>query len=263
MAIDGTKMAANAFKHKAMSYERMTETDKRLQQQVEQLLAEADRVDAQEDAQYGKGPRGDELPIELQRRESRLKKIRAAMADLQAEAKAQAEHKAAEAKAKLEERARHEALTGKKVAGKPPAVPEVEQAKPDPKAQRNLTDPDSRIMPDGANKGSFVQGYNAQIAVDGEAQIIVAAEVVQAPNDKQQLPARLEQVEPNVGLPDVTSADAGYFSEQAIEACESIGAELRVPPDRQIHGQRVVRAPLPECASTVDWMRFNLRSAHP
>jgi hypothetical protein len=84
--------------------------------------------------------------------------------------------------------------------------------------------------PDGANKGCFVQGYNAQIAVDGETQIIVAAEVVQAPNDKQQLPPMLQQVEPNVGLPDVTSADRGYFSEQAIEACESKGAELLVPP---------------------------------
>ena len=87
------------------------------------------------------------------------------------------------------------------------------------------------------------------------------AYVVQAPNDKQQLTAMLEQVEHNVGLPDVTSADAGYFSEQAIEACESKGAELLVPPDRQIHGKRVVRAPRPECASTVDWMRFKLRSA--
>jgi hypothetical protein len=84
------------------------------------------------------------------------------MAELQAEAKAEAEHKAAEANGKLQERARREAETGKKVAGKPPAVPEVEQAKPDPKAQRNFTDPDSRVMPDGANKGSFVQGYNTQ-----------------------------------------------------------------------------------------------------
>jgi len=97
-----------------------------------------------------------------------LKKNQEAKAALEAEAKAKAEAKAAEAKAKLEERARQEQETGKKTSGRRPEVPVVEEAKPDPKAQRNFTDPESRIMPDGANKGSFVQGYNAQIAVDAE-----------------------------------------------------------------------------------------------
>ena len=260
VAIDGTKRAANASKHKAMSYGRMAEAESKLQQQVDRLLAEAERVDAQEDAQYGKGKRGDELPAELQRREGRLKKIRAAMAELEAEAKAEAEHKAAEAKAKLQERAQHEAETGKRVAGKPPAVPDVEQAKPDPKTQRNFTDPESRIMPDGANKGSFMQGYNAQIAVDGEAQIIVAIDVVQAPNDKQQLSAMLQQVEQRVGLPAVTSADAGYYGEQVIEALERPSMELWVPPDRQMHGDPGLRGTLPARASTTDWMRYKLRT---
>ena len=187
IAIDGTKVKANASKHKAMSYERMSETEKKLQEEVDRLLAEAERVDAEEDAQHGKGKRGDELPNELKRREDRLVKIREAKAALEREAKEKAEAKAAEVAEKLAERAREEAETGNKARGPEPKAPDPEQAAPEPKAQRNFTDPESRIMPDGANKGAFIQGYNAQIAVDGEAQIIVAALVTQTPNDVQQL----------------------------------------------------------------------------
>jgi transposase len=157
-AVDGTKMGANASKHKAMSYGRMGEAEAKLKAEVQKLLEEAERVDVEEDARYGKGQRGDELPKELQRRESRLKKIQEAKAALEAAAKAKAEAKAAEAKAKLDERARQEKETGKKTAGRRPEVPVVEEAKPDPKAQRNFTDPESRIMPNGANKGSYLQG---------------------------------------------------------------------------------------------------------
>jgi DDE family transposase len=121
-------------------------------------------------------------------------------------------------------------------------------------------DPESRIMPDGANKGSFMQGYKAQIAVDGEAQIIVAVDVVQAPNDKQQLSAMLRQVEQRVGSPAVTSADAGYYGEQLIEALERPSTELLVTPDRQLHGDPGLRGTLPACASTTDWMRYKLRT---
>jgi transposase len=261
VAIDGTKMGANASKHKAMSYGRMGEAEKKLQEEVERLLAEAERIDTEEDAQFGKGKRGDEWPQELRRRESRLKKIREAKAALEAQAKEKAEQQAEQVKAKLEERAKKEAETGKKPGGPPPAMPDVEQAKPEPNAQRNFTDPDSRIMPDGANKGSFMQGYNAQIAVDGEAQVIVAVDVVQATNDKQQLEPMLEKVERNVGIPRVSSADTGSFGEPTIERLQGRGIELLVPPNRQVHDEpAVVPTPLADDASTTERMRAKVKS---
>ena len=169
VAIDGSKLQGNASKHKAMSYERMGETEKRLQAEVEEILKRADAEDAAEDAKYGKGQSGEELPAELARRESRLAKIRAAKAELEAEAREKAEEKKAAAEGKIAERREQEARTGKKTGGREPQVPDPEKAMPEAKAQRNFTDPDSRIMPDGSHKGSLVQGYNAQVAVDGEA----------------------------------------------------------------------------------------------
>lgn len=261
-AIDGTKMGANASKHKAMSYSRMEEARAKLEAEVQKLFEEAERVDAEEDARYGKGKRGDELPKELQRRESRLAKIREAKAALEAQAKAKAEAQAVEAKAKLEERATKEQETGKKTGGKPPTVPDVDKAKPDPTSQRNFTDPDSRIMPDGAHKGAFIQGYNAQIAVDAEAQIIVAAEVTQQANDKRQLEPMAEAIVASLGqLAQVTSADAGYFSEAAIERVEAMGTELLIPPDRHQHGEAPLEAKEPhEGTSFTERMRSKLRT---
>jgi len=236
VAIDGTKLQANASKHKAMSYERMTEKEKALKQEVEKLLAEAARVDAAEDAQYGKGRCGDELPVELARRESRLKKIAEAKAALEQEAREQAVAAKAAAEARLEERQKQEQARGKKFGGRPPQVPDPEQAQPEPKAQRNFTDPDSRIMKDGATK-SFVQGFNAQAAVDETAQVIVACAITQQLNDKQQLAPMLEQVEQNLGRkPEKATADAGYFSEAAVTDLKTKGVELLVAPDRQKHG---------------------------
>jgi hypothetical protein len=192
----------------------MEETEQRLRQEVEELLRRAAAADEAEDAQYGKGKRGDELPAELARRESRLKKIREAKTELEKEAREKAEKQRAEAQARIAERREQEAQTGKKAGGHDPKVPDPEQAKPEAKAQRNFTDPDSRIMPDGANKGSFVQAYNAQAAVDGEAQVIVAAELTQQTNDSRQLVPMIEQVIANMGCkPEVVSADAGYWSE--------------------------------------------------
>jgi transposase len=264
IAIDGSKIGANASKHKAMSYERMSEAERKLEEEVQRLLEEAERTDAEEDARFGKGKRGDELPEELARRESRLRKIREAKAALEAEAKAKAELQAAEAKPKLDEWTRKEAE--KKRRGPRPSVPEPDKAKPDPKAQRNFTDPESRIMPDGANKGSFIQGYNAQIAVDAEAQIIVAAELTQQPQDKLQLVPMAQKLVENVGrLADTTSADAGYFSEQAVDSPELAGTDLLVPPDRQKNaaGDVVLGQPLAEAAtlSTTERMRRKLRTA--
>ena len=165
VAIDGTKIKANASKHKVMSYGRMSESEQRLQQEVEALLKQAEQTDAAEDALYGKDKRGDELPDELSRRESRLKKIQQAKAELEKEAAEKAEREHAEAEAKRAARKEKEEKTGKKQGGRAPCPesphPAPEQAQPDAKAQRNFTDPESRIMLDGANKGSFLQGYNA------------------------------------------------------------------------------------------------------
>jgi len=236
VAIDGTKLKANASKHKAMSYERMVEKEKQLREEVDKLLAQAAQADTAEDAKYGKGNRGDELPAELARRESRLQKIAEAKAALEQEARERAAVEKAVAEAKLEERRRQEEAQGKKFGGRPPQVPDPEQAKPEPKAQRNFTDPESRIMKDGATK-SFMQAYNAQAAVDSHAQIIVAAAVTQEANDKKQLLPMLEQVAQNMGRkPEHATADAGYFSEAAVTDPKAGGIELLVPPERQKHG---------------------------
>ena len=237
VALDGTKVLANASKHKAMSYGRMPETEQRLEAEIAALLAEAQRVDAAEDAQYGKGRRGNELPAELARRESRLAKIRDAKAALEAEAKLEAAEAAAAAQAKLAARERQTRETGRKPKGPTPTVPDPTEATPTPKAQRNFTDPESRIMKDGATK-SFVQAYNAQAAVDGTAQVIVAAAVTQEANDKQQLVPMLTHVTGNCGArPAAASGDAGYFSAAAVTDAALGGIDLYVPPDRQKHGK--------------------------
>jgi transposase len=259
VALDGTKVLANASKHKAMSYGRMTETEQRLEREIAALLAEAQRVDATEDAQYGKGRRGDELPAELARRESRLAKIRAAKADLEAEAKVAAANAAAAAQAKLAARERQARETGRTPKGPAPTVPDPTQATPAPKAQRNFTDPESRIMKDGATK-SFVQAYNAQAAVDGTAQVIVAAAVTQEANDKRQLVPLLTEVAANCGAPPAAaSGDAGYFSGAAVMDAALAGIDLYIPPDRQKHG--AAPAPPADDGTVIGAMRAKLQTA--
>jgi transposase len=233
VALDGTKLKANASKHKAMSYARMEETERRLEAEVHALLEQAQQVDAAEDAQYGSGRRGDELPAELARRESRLAKIRAAKAALMAEAQARA---AQEAEAGRAKRAAREHRVGS-TKGKLAKIPDPEQAQPAPTAQRNFTDPESRIMVDGATK-EFVQGYNAQAAVDSHAQVIVACDVTQAAADVGQFVPMLEQAIGNVGQrPAQVTADAGYFSEANLIAPQFVGIEFYVPPDRHPHSR--------------------------
>jgi hypothetical protein len=211
----------------------MNEKEKALKAEVEKLLEEAARTDAEEDAKYGQGKRGDELPAELARRESRLKKIAEAKAALEQEARERAVAAKAAAEARLEERRKQEQERGKKIGGRPPQVPDPEQAKPEPTAQRNFTDPDSRIMKDGATK-SFLQGFNAQAAVDDTAQVIVGCAITQQANDKQQLAPMIQQVEQNLGRkPEKATADSGYFSAAAVTDPRVNGVELLVPPDRQ------------------------------
>lgn len=235
MSLDGTKVKGNASKHKAMSYDRMGKAEKQLEEEIKDLIDRAEETDRVEDERYGKGKRGDELPKELARRESRLKKIREAKKALEAEAKEKAKQRAEEARAKIEERERQEKETGKKARGRAPKIPNPAEAQPEAKAQKNFTDPDSRIMKDGATK-SFEQAYNAQAVVDKKAQIIVASGVTQEANDKQQLLPMLEMVKKNIGcLPEKISADAGYFSEKNLKGDLLKETDPYIPPGRTKH----------------------------
>jgi transposase len=252
IALDGTKVQANASKHKAMSYERMGKEEARLQAEVEALLQQAEVADARDDAAYGPDRRGDELPAELARREQRVQTIRAAKAVLEQEAQAEAAVQAAAREARNAARPRR---------GRPPQPP---RSVPRPKAQRNFTDPESRIVPAPGAKGSFIQGYNCQAAVDATAQIIVAADVTDEPNDKQQAHPLLTQVLANTGqVPRTASLDAGYFSEATVTAIAALGCEPLIPPDQQLHGRAVPTAPRgrpPAGLSVADRMRRTLRT---
>jgi transposase len=233
VALDGTKVKANASKHKAMSYGRMLDREAELKREIDQLLRQAEETDRREDDAYGKERRGDELPEELRRRESRLAKIQEARAALEQQARDEAAAKAEEVRKKLAEREEEEARTGRKKPGRRPKIPDPSEARPQAKAQRNFTDPDSRIMLDGATK-SFVQAYNVQAVVDDEAQIIVATGVTQEANDKRQLVPMLERAKQNLGqAPPCVSADAGYFSEEAVTDECLAGIDLYVSPGKE------------------------------
>jgi hypothetical protein len=252
IALDGTKVKANASKHKAMSYGRMVTEEARLTAEVTRLLAQAEAADARDDAAYGPDRRGDELPAELARREQRLQTIRAAKAVLEQEAQADGALKRAAHDTGGDDRPRR---------GRPPQRP---SSVPPPKAQRNFTDPESRIMPASDAKGSVVQGYNCQAAVDARAQIIVAADVTDEANDKQQAQPMLTQVLAHTGqVPRTVSMDAGYFSEANVTALIALGCTPLVPPDRQLHSQARPAAPRgrpPIGLSVADRMRRTLRT---
>ena len=232
VALDGSKIKANASKHKAMSYDRMREKQRQLREEVTKLLAQAEAADAAEDAEYGPDRRGDELPAELQRRTSRLQRIR-------------------EAKRALEARAKAEAAA----AGEP-----AESAKPDPKAQYNFTDPESRIMkgPDG-----FVQAYNAQVAVD-ELQLIVGQAVTQETNDKKQLMPMITTIKQQSGdIPSQLLADAGYCSDANLTAIADTRIDAYISTRKQKHGERpgpCPRGPLPNQATILDRMSRKLHA---
>lgn len=252
IALDGTKVKANASKHKAMSDGRMVTEETRLQAEVQALLQQAEATDAQDDAAYGPDRRGDELPAELARREQRLQTIRAAKAVLEQEAQAEAALTQAIREARATDRPRR---------GRPPQPP---RSVPLPKAQRNFTDPESRIMPAPDAKGSVIQGYNCQAAVDATAQIIVAADVTDESNDKQHAQPLLTQVLVNTEqVPRTASMDAGYFSEANVAAVAALGCEPLIPPDRPHHGQPLPAAPRgrpPVGLSVADRMRRALRT---
>jgi hypothetical protein len=241
VALDGTKVKADASRHKAMSYGRMLLKEEELMREVDALLKEAERTDRKEDRLFGK-KRGDELPDELARRESRLKKIREAKAALQAEAREKAEADAEDALRRREERSEKEKARGRKFGGRPPQVPDPAKAVPRPKAQRNFTDPDSRIMVDGATK-AFVQAYNAHAAVDEHSQIIVAASLTQQANDKKAFLPLLTQTQENLGaLPKRVSADSGFFGEANLTHPALEGVTCYVPPEKSVTDSGVATA---------------------
>jgi transposase len=233
VVLDGSKVKANASKHKAMSYGRMQEDEKRIKEEVRRLFEQAEAVDAEEDARYGRERRGDELPAELARRETRLERIR-------------------EAKRALEERAREQA----KSQGQP-----AEKAKPEAKMQYNFTDPESRIMkgPDG-----FVQAYNAQIAVEPDFQLIVGQRVTQAANDKQELVPSVETIREQARQkPLEILTDSGYCSDANLKYLEKKKMEGFIATDRESYRDRHQpgpRGPLPPGATRVDRMRRKLQT---
>lgn len=230
VAIDGTKIKANAAKRASLTYERMSKVEKDLEAEVAALLGAAGRIDDEEDKLYGKGRRGDELPEELRKRETRLEKIREAKVELESEVKEEAER----------DRAFKEEQRAAKEKGEPVFKnnrkrkwmrDETGEVAPKPKVQRNLTDSDSRLMMDTPT-GSYQQAYNPQIAVDSHAQIIVAARVTQDANDFEQLVPTLAAVKENIGqMPTVASADKGYFSTRAIKHESLKDVDLYVPPN--------------------------------
>jgi hypothetical protein len=237
VALDGTKIKANASKHKAMSYKRMKEEEARLEAEVQDLLRKAEAVDEEEDHTYGKKKRGDELPKELAFRESRLKKIKEAKAALEADVR------------EAFEQSEGKGQKGTRV--------------PEDKAQRNFTDSESRIMPSSGGK-QFEQAYNAQAAVDSSNQVIVAAEVTNHSSDRGLATPMMQQVKANMGrLPGQMSADAGYFSSDEVKNLTTDGIDVYMPPDKMHHAYKMSAAPrgrMPKGLSIVDRMRRKLRT---
>lgn len=227
VAVDGTKVRANASKHKAMSYARMEAEEERLRADIRRYFEELEANDSAEDELYGPDRRGDELPPEWVDRQSRLQKIQ-------------------EAKEALEAQAR-----------------EKGEEKPKPKAQRNFTDPESRIM--RSSDKAFIQAYNAQAAVDASSQVIVAGDVTQQANDKRLLLPMLEQVESNTGQrPEEVSADAGYWVEAEIDEVEEQGIEAFVAPEKIKHREwreaKPPRGRIPNGLSKKELMSRKLRT---
>ena len=218
LSIDGTKVRANASKHKAMSYGRMQEEERRLVGEIEALLAAAGDADAAEDARLGADERGDDLPSELRRREDRLAAIRAAKERLEA-----AQRAADDA------RGRQPGQDRNPKGGRPY---QRAYGEPDEKAQSNFTDPESGIMKTSSE--GFQQCYNAQVAVDGKHQLVVATDLTANASDQGGLPALLDEVAETFGeQPDTVLADAGYSNERDLVNLETRGVDGYVSPGRE------------------------------
>ena len=248
VALDGTKIKANASKHKAMSYARMKKREAELEAEVDRWLKAAEAADREEDKLHGK-QRGDEMPDWVADKQKRLQKIREARAALEAEAAA-----AAEEEMRRREQAEEERKTeGRKKSGKTPAPPKAE---PEGKAQRNFTDPESRIL---KTKDGYIQGYNAQAAVDARAQIVVAQSLTNGMSDQDQLVPLIDGIEDNLGRkPKEASADGGYLSEANFAALADREISAYIATGRAKHpakGKRKIKEPLTQA------MRDKLRRA--
>jgi len=252
VALDGTKLGANASRHQNRNYKRLGEKEAALLAEVQRLMEEAAQVDAHEDDLYGKGQRGDELPAALATAQQQLEKIQAAKRELEQEAKARAEQS---------EREQAEQSGQPKDGAQRMRWSRAKTGIPAQQSQGNLTDPESGLMVDGATK-AFVQGYNAQVVVAGVPQIIVAQTVVSEPTDRQQLQPMMELLERTLGvLPELTMADAGYWNESSIVEQQSKGRELLIPPDRgpdRVTGKLAANAPQGPAAQQ---MRQRLKDA--
>ncbi|MEI8258008.1 MAG: IS1182 family transposase [Deltaproteobacteria bacterium] len=280
VSLDGTKMKANASKHKAMSQERMVSDEARLAAEVAALLKAAEETDAAEDALHGKGVRGDEIPSELRRRETRLARIREVKAELLAEAKEQAAARAAQATIEAQTKAALVEMNNVRAARKndnsddeppPPTstsrperlpehqVPTNEDGTPTNKAQRNFTDAESRIMKTNAG---FEQGYNAQAVVDEANQIIVAVGVTNQSPDAEHFIPMLDRTVENLGAaPERVSADTGYFSEANVRRGEARGMDLYIATGRTKHNSHAVGSAADDGQRTVkSQMKIKLAS---
>lgn len=236
VAIDGTKIMANASTRRSVPYEKLTEREQYWKETVERLLVEAQRTDEQEDQRWGKGQPADPLPTELARAQSRLERLREAKAELQREAQQQLEAAAQNHQPRKRGRPTKEAA-----ASQPPEDPQqrmkarnrlrrAQSNAAEPSRQYNFVDPDSRVMKDNARK-CFVQAYNAQIATDSHAQVIVAAELTQQTTDRQQLLPMVKAVCETAGHPQTVTADAGYWDTTSLRDPFLEGIEMLVSPD--------------------------------
>jgi transposase len=257
VALDGTKIHANASRHSALSYGHTGRIEAQLKAEVAALMAKAEAADQAD------GPDGMSIPDELVRREDRLRRLAEARAKIEARAKERHERERAEYEAKLAARAAKAAASGQKPTGRAPAPP-VET--PRPEDQVNLTDEESRIMPVAG--GGFEQCYNAQAAVAAGSLLVLATDVVQAPNDKQQLIPMLDQL---AGLPEALGkaenllADSGYFSAANVQACEAAGLDPLIAPGREGHHPTLEERfaappPLPDDPTPVAAMAHRLRT---
>jgi transposase len=257
VALDGTKLRASASRHKAMSHDRMGPRIEALEEEVRTILAEAEAADAAEDAEFGEDKRGDEVPAELARRETRLAKLRAAKEAIEAEAKEKAAKTAgqrAKDKGGTEDQAR--------AAGEQAA----KTATADGRAQRNFTDPESRMMK--TNEG-FQYAFNGQAVVDEEAQVIIATQVTNQAADAPQFMDMIEQADANLGAADIDDtfdtalADAGYCSEDNLGAAEEAGVDVLVATGRLRRDESVQaapRGPIPKDATARERMARRLRT---
>jgi transposase len=257
VALDGTKIHANASKHSALSYEHAGRIEAQLKAEVAELLLKAEAAD------QSAVPDGLSIPDELARREERLRKLSEARTQIEARAKERFEREQAEHQARLAARDAKEKATGRKPGGRPPEPP---MEGPRPTDQINLTDEESRVMP--ISGGGFEQCYNAQAVVAEGSLLVVATNVVQAPNDKQQLEpmlAKINALPEDLGKADVVLGDNGYFSESNVKACLAAGIEPLLALARDSHHQSLNERfadtpPAPENPTPVEAMAYRLRT---